>query len=456
MPAPWSEYPQPYGSFAEPLPLITTDPDDDTDRVVVCFPRDYLQVVIGCLSQLQIQATWIATKEEFLDMQMRVTRLQEIFNESTCDMFCCPLFQTDPNTGLPLVSYDGGMTYEPFAPGAYDPDATAPYAAPPPPLNQGSTDADRCLAAANAAQVVATFYQQTVGQVTADLFNAVLNVNIFLSNLNRALLRIVYPEVAMLQQAQGLYEFDWATYATAPTLSDDQISELQCLLYDNASETGGIVSFDFGAVSDGVVAALGSNPGVAVALLLAYMQTPGLNAAGGVNSAVDPDCSECDPVWCYEWDADNDPAWEFFPDGSFPGGQRGSFSSGQWLGADGTNPTARSTEVMMRILFPAIATITAVDVVWTKTNGTWTGSATNQFVVDSSNGWYDGSVIESHDAQTAVDGTFSWTGSQSVSSELTIWMFAALFAPVGSYGSLAIQSIKIQGTGDNPFGDDNC
>lgn len=206
---------------------------------------------------------------------------------------CCPEFQTDPATGLPEVSYDGGLTWTKFPDGDYNDGEIVPYANKPPALNKGSDVADICFAAWNAAAVIAQFYQQTVGQVAADLFNAVLSVNMFLAQLNSFLLRLVYPQEAQVLQAIEFYDFDWGSYATAPTLDEDQQNALVCLLVTSATVTDGVVSFDFTSVTDGVIGALGINPGTAVLLLLNYMADSGLNYAGGVQSNTTADCDVC-------------------------------------------------------------------------------------------------------------------------------------------------------------------
>lgn len=248
--------------------------------------------------------------------------------EGECVSDCCPQFRRNPATSLPEVSYDDGLTWDYFPDGPYEGADGPPIASPPPALDKGSDTADRCFAAFNATDVIAQFYQQTVGQVAASLFNSILSVNQFLYQINQTLFRFIYPTEAQIAQAVGLFNFDWGTYATAPTLDSDAIDALRCLLYENSSETDGIVSFDYGAIDAQVVGQLGTNPGVAVQLLLGYMQEPGLNYAGGVQVNSSADCSECG-TFTHVFDfAVNDGGFTVDVGGSYTGSYWQSTSAG--------------------------------------------------------------------------------------------------------------------------------
>jgi len=256
---------------------------------------------------------------------------------------CCPSFRRNPATGLPEVSYDDGLTWDYFPEGPYE-DADGPPIAPAPPaLNKGSDDADRCFAAWNAADVIAAFYQQTAGQAAAGLYNAVLNVNMFLFQLNQSLLKLIYPSEAQIAQALGFFNFDWPTYASAPTLDSDAMDALRCLLYDKASVTDGIVSFDQPAVLSSLIGTLGINPGTAVTLLVGYMDVAGLNAAGGTQSNTTADCEGCDE-WEYTFDfsTGSQQGWSIVNPG--PGGPRG-YWLGNEFGGRYISPTA--TEIRL-------------------------------------------------------------------------------------------------------------
>jgi len=355
---------------------------------------------------------------------------------------CCPIFETDPATGLPRVSYDDGETWDYFPPGEYNPDATAPIAAPPPPLDQGSDAADKCQASANAALVIADFYEQTAGEAAAGLYNTVLNVNKFLYQLNQSLLRLIYPSEAQIAQALGFFNFDWPTYADAPTLTDDQISDLQCLLLENATVTSGVVSFGFSGVRDNVIDTLGVNPGVAVTLLLDYMQTAGLNAAGGVNVAVDADCSDCGWYHDFDFTVDNG-GWSAPANSGWAGG---TWSGGVgWSASNYSSGVERSRDVSIGITFTSTI-VTKVRVTFTYAAGIEaTGSARYVLQTSGSNVvaiFYPGAVPSSPSV---------WTGTETTTS-LKFNLAATRNSASSAFtGNVVVSRIEVWGEGTDPF-----
>lgn len=348
---------------------------------------------------------------------------------------CCPLFRTDPQTGLPQISNDDGLTWDYFPQGPYDPSATTPIAPTPPPLDQGSENADKCQAAANAAAVLAQFWSDTIGTFAAGLNNTLLAVNAFLYRINNTLYHFVYPEAAQLTQALGLFEFDFSGYYDTPTLSEEQISEITCLLLFNATWTDGIVTFNFDAVRDGMVDAVGINPGVALQLLLDYIQAPGLNASGGTMAAPDADCSDCG--WCYTWDfTESDGGWSSDSRGS------GATYDGSQGWGDHTTGSVRGTYIHLPLA--GSIDITKMSMVYTATLPTTVWVLAGRLAGD------DG-FTESASAGTG--GSVSWTGTASVDE---------LIAQVGNTttgtpsGTSRITRVTVYGDGDNPFGENNC
>lgn len=336
---------------------------------------------------------------------------------------CCPTFQTDPATGLPKVSYDDGLTWDYFPSGAYDPAMTDPIAPPPPPLEKGSDDADRCYAAWNATDVIANFYQQTAGQAAAGLYNTILNVNKFLYELNQSLLRLIYPSEAQVAQALGFFNFDWPTYASAPTLDSDAIDALRCLLYDNAEVSSGVVSFDYETVTSTVESALGTNPGVAVHLLIGYMGQAGLNAAGGVQVNSSADCSSCDE-WTHVFDFT-------VSNGGFTAAHGTWVSGTGWQGAN----AAGGRWLQMGLTFDS-RTITAFSI-----EGTTTGVATIGWNRSAQAGAVGGSLTNRGTGSLNQ----SWTGSSAATS------IGVDVTNNNPSTVITISKITISGTGTDPF-----
>lgn len=195
--------------------------------------------------------------------------------------------------GVLQVSADGGTTWD-DVPLANVPDPVIP------PLTAtagASDDAKACLASQRAVNTLSALYQQTAGAVAADLANTLSALNNVLAEINWALAQIVMPsEVTGLVHLLGWDVPNLPTDFSDPALDADAKAALLCLLLANASvSAAGLVTFDWQAVFDNVIAELGANPGTAVTLLLSYLGGDGLNRAGNVENTDTADCSDCIP-----------------------------------------------------------------------------------------------------------------------------------------------------------------
>lgn len=202
----------------------------------------------------------------------------------------------NPVTNAPQVSYDGGTTWSDI-PQSGDGSINAPQ---PTPTSGANDNAKICLAASRAALVIAEFYKQSFGAFTADLYNALGTANTFLQDVKMVLFNAIYSPYDGILEAAGFLTQDFETNYTAAELSSGALESLLCLLIENASvDASGVVTFDYGAVRDNIIADVGINPGTALWFLLGNMQEVGLNTAGSVhitdtalNCAVCSDCSE--------------------------------------------------------------------------------------------------------------------------------------------------------------------
>lgn len=373
---------------------------------------------------------------------------------------CCTELRTDPNTGRLQYTEDGGLTWFDVEDGPWVDAPNVAIASLPPPLAQGTDDADRCLAAWNAADVIAEFYRQTAGAAAAGLYNTLLSMNMFLNELNNALLEIAYPNAGQLLNASGFLDFDWGEYAEAPTLDSTALDALRCLLYDNASVTGGIVSFDHGAVYDNLIAELGVNPGTAVTLLVGYMGEAGLNHAGGILANDSADCAECNPVWCYTWDFSVDNGgWVTF---DFPWSTGptsfGTYGSGKWNGQYKNGSGWQRNSMGIRKVTPLPATVTRVEVEHEKVSG--------NYIPDDNGSWlkigiqFNSSINHFDQEAGAYPATspWVWEGEQTgVNSIHVLQTVCGILNNVDSCnGNGNVTRVTIYGTGENPFGEDNC
>lgn len=352
---------------------------------------------------------------------------------------CCPIFRRNPATGLIEGSYDGGVTWGDTPEGPYVGADGPPIAPTPPALAQGSDDEDMCAAAWNATDVIAQFYQQTAGQAAAGLYNAVLAVNQALYSINQTLLHFIYPTESQLAQALGFFDFDWPTYASAPTLDSDAMAALRCLLLDNASVTAGIVSFDQPAVLAGVVAALGTNPGVAVELLIGYMDVAGLNAAGGVKVNDHPDCSDCGEfTHTFDFTVDDQ--------GFFVFDSNGSYSAGVgWVDTDHSFGGTHYRGVTIALPVPAGTVMTSVIANYTRTGGFCTGGSELSTSVGVNGGTTDIGYC------SFPNGPTEWDGMVTSPGNILARVMCGRRSSVDPGGSVLITSIVVTGVGADPF-----
>ena len=206
----------------------------------------------------------------------------------------------NPVTNAPQVSYDGGTTWSDI-PQSGNGTINAPQPTP----TSGANDAAKiCLASSRAALVIAEFYKQSFGAFTADLYNALGTANTFLQDVKMVLFNAIYSPYDGILEAAGFLTQDFETNYTAAELSSGALEDLLCLLVTYASvDASGVVTFDYGAVRDNVIADVGINPGTALWFLLGNMQEAGLNTAGSVRITDSPlDCVACYDVLWHELD----------------------------------------------------------------------------------------------------------------------------------------------------------
>jgi len=244
--------------------------------------------------------------------------------------------------------------------------------------------------------------------------------------------------------------------ATIRDSFDDAVyHEIVCILQCHMDASGQLNQGSLDAAMSQISVDVGGTAADVTNLILTIMGFAGVNRAASfyVTETDCGDCSSCE--WCYLWSGDNVPSWGFYPDADFGGGQRGSFSGSNWVSSN-KNTAVRATEIMMRILLSFPVTITEVSVTFAKTAGTFNLPCQDVIVVDSPNGYYNGTIIKTVNANGHAGGVWSWAGSQLVNDEITIWLFGAEYTGSGSFGSLSISSVLIRGEGANPFGETNC
>lgn len=214
--------------------------------------------------------------------------------ESECGMACCPL-RRNPVTGLYEQSEDGGLTWTQVDDGPWvDPLVDGSIYWPPVKERTGSDYAVRCEASFAAANVLQSFYQQTVGWLLQWTVGGAIRVAQLIAQ-GAEILSGVAVGANLIGTAQALYE-DTALF-TDGGFPDEDLEQLQNILFCRSTATDGVVTFDFAGV-EADIGALSGTPWDGLSLLLAiYLTEDGLNAAGNIDFD-GGDCSGAECVDC--------------------------------------------------------------------------------------------------------------------------------------------------------------
>lgn len=442
------------------MPYITpTDIPEGDDCRPLFIPKssEWLAIVSGALTELTKDWNWEQT--EGISVADAVAR-SKLIVESYYNTICCATPE-----GQAIMRLGSGGHIEQLVNGEWvGPEGD--YELPPTPAREEPTEQDRlCAASANAAAVFEQFYENvsdsfneslTTAQAAAALATLVASL---LGSTGFGLALSALIEIGVL--VFGVF-YSITEFITADLWTEDFTEKFMCVLLDCASEDGDVVHFDY----DCVLATLADATGLTanfeevrlfgqIAYLLNWVGSQGLDAAGATTSVVDANCDVC--TGCHTWEGSDLEEWEFFCCFA-SGGDRGHYATGELFSDNGTETggAPNSTEIMTRILFPAPATITSITIQFGKTLGSFEGAlgaVGDQIIIDSANGWYNGTAIDN--VTPAQSSPWVWTGSELVTDELTLWMFAALWSnagiPSGVFGDIDIFSIVICFEGDDPF-----
>lgn len=331
MSTPWTEFPRPISSFQQPIPLVTTEPDDNATRVVVCFSSDYLPVILGSLTQLFNQATWIATEPELIEMRQRITALQELFFQGCGDLIdvrqsldtpcvlektndggitwtafadlqeCPPLLKFGPGQQLNAGYKVGGdVTYFRVPDGAFIADPVDAIAAIGPSASMQAQTSAKCLASANAVNGLKSMYRSVAESLDATLPDSLTVATGVSESLDRLLqvavdlFTFVDVSTALLIY-QGLYAItDWTEEAFTAAV------DIFCA---HASGSAGAWSFDYDGIHADFVSGITTYPApfTLTLPLIEIIGKHGLDLLGKTTAITSYDCTDCDDVSCMDY-----------------------------------------------------------------------------------------------------------------------------------------------------------
>lgn len=242
--------------------------------------------------------------------------------------------------------------------------------------------------------------------------------------------------------------------------TNDTWVDLLCVVYCNMGEDGSISMAQWIAIQEAVLTDVGGYAGHWLKGHIQALGTIGLTNAGRANYGGTRECDDCScsDVWCYLFDFTvNDGGWikeEFFGDNN---GVYQAASGWRFTDAVNTNTTPDSANRLVYIdrTFD-ISTLTKVTVTYDYVGGTYDSNTRQALSI----GLNAASAIAKTRAEM-VDGNgqeFIWEGSVGGVTNVNVYLRSSIdiVSPYVYSGDAKIVSVKLEGTGDNPFGSDNC
>jgi len=327
-----------------------------------------------------------------------------------------------------------------------------------PERTEPTPDERRCLAAANAANVLQIGYESLADSFAEGLTQAEAIINLiaafavlwfwFAPILNGLVLLLA----GFLELVINAFE-----YVTVDAWDETFTDLVRCILYECASDDGEIVTFDFQCVltklSEQTIGGDWTEIRLRAAVQLTYLLyilggADFLAQAGGTTAISDADCDDCEQQWCYFFDFTIDEqGWSLYP------AANGSYSSGVgWITGDVTRGVSR-TLIDIQLTFPMAGQVTNFGMDYEYVAGNQSSGIQAVVAAD---------IVT---PLTLIEENMPWTPLPSPTNAQIYWegddelqqLYVLLQTSIDVHGgSGVIKGITLHGTGENPFGEDNC
>jgi len=435
------------------MPYLTPDSipeDDDCRPLSIPASSDWLAIVSGALTELIKTYNW--EQRGSVTVEEAVARMQTMIDGYYAGCVACTL----PGGGsLIRISEDGHV--EELLPDGEWGEPTGDYELPPITAREGGTEDDQiCLAAKNAVNVLQLLYENLADSFADELddLEAITALIDLIVTLLGVAVGLITFGIGVIVIALFTILYRGLSIITADLWDENFSDNLTCMLIDCATNTDGVVTFDWDCVQQGLIEQVNEFSLLPDQLRL-YVQiqyilqviggVDALNLAGATTAITDDDCSFCPETWCYTWD--------FLHDSHSGDGFQtapGFTGYGEWVDSNGWYgaPSPDSTPGLVLAL-EGIAEDTEITSV--HIDGKTVGGS----------GWFVQTYFRNDGSTVAhPDMTLSWAaGHELYDADITgSWSVDELwFNPVG--GTSAAQyifNITLRGTGTNPFGEDNC
>jgi len=275
----------------------------------------FMAAVNGALLELTHVWNWedfgTMSAQEAADMMFEMYQLYAV---GTCDSDCVctipPAYDIDVGVELRIIRRgEDGFTEE-LVDGEWV-TPTGDYEVPTPDTRTESTSDERkCLAAANAATVLEDTYEEATDAyqsfaTPAAVANAILDVIVLALGAFGQVTAASY-----ISFGQTVFEtfYDYFSLITGDVWTSDFTDELVCILIANATDTAGVITFDYNGIVADILVLEGEAGGdierhlllLQLRYLLNIVAAGGINFAGGLTAVSSYDCAPCYP-WTIEW-----------------------------------------------------------------------------------------------------------------------------------------------------------
>jgi len=432
------------------VPFITPQDipeSDDCRSLSIPASSEWLALFGGALTEFLYSYNWEQTTGITVDDT--IAKMREIVNGFYDG--CAPCTYEG---GLRIIRIGIGGHLEELGDDGTWGEPTGEYVIPAPDAREGGTEADQiCLASKNAANVLKILYESWTESWASELTLDEAIVAAIAALVAIPAFFLFAPIAGAIALAiAGFLEimFEAIEFLTADLWDEAFTNEIVCLFQSCATNTDGVVTFDWSCLNDAINARIDSFSLTDEQLRLygqiGYLMyfiggTDGVNLAGSTTAITDDNCDFCDDVWCYEWDLtleDGGMSIAAFPS-----------SYGVWTSGVGweSQNAGGGNELLQ------IARVLSEDTDFTSMEIDLNCITNN----DNNNG----AVYLDH--STVGVAKITWSSLHLGTFTLGSGEFSPYASDEygmsignGGNGHFAVTRLKLTGNGTNPFGENNC
>jgi len=414
----------------------------------VCRPllipndSDWMAIVSGALTELVKTYNWQLFGSVTVDQAVeRMQLMIDTYYDEPCDFCLLPggsaLFRL--TIGGHIQQFVNGEWVEPE--GEYELPIPAEREEP-------TAEERRCLAAANAANVLEAVYEDLSDSFSASLDLAEAGTGFGLILAAKIGIPFGLITAALIATATAIFSAIYAglEFISADVWTSDFNDDLKCMLFACSTDDGDTVTFDLECFFDQLwqatdlldITFLEQRLFYQISVIMQFIGVEGLNVAGGTTEITEAFCNECDNEWCRAFgDAFSDEDWTVVSHA--PDLTPTVFTGGQWVGGHTSDDAVYIADITNTIT--GHVTYITVEYEYNRNNAFSTNTIqifVNSTLVVSSGNLANGAHVG------GIEAFGDWT-------DPVIQIQGGVF---GTYCNF--NQVVAAGTGDNPWTDDNC